>query len=294
MAVAKARPKRGSESGGGARGAPPRQPAETSTPAAHPPSAGQHALGDFLVMAIWVAFSSVFAEVADHVHIATGVNEVALNIVLLVAGLAAITPVCDYFWGAILNPVHNVALLLRGAGGGVATNIARMCGQLAGAIVGCLLALALVPPHHQGKFHLLSGKLKEGLPIAHGFFAEATLVVVVNLFFLYMTEGGLQRTKSKALSALAPHALTVVVVLVGAEFTGPSLNPTLSFAWNLLYQRHSMVEHLAVFWAGPLAGAVVSALVWRGTGMRSARDRAAGRAARRALGRGAGSKPKVA
>jgi aquaporin SIP len=131
-----------------------------------------------------------------------------------------------------------------------------------------------------------------------GFAVEAALVMVINLVFLFLVEGGAQR--SPALARYGPHATPVLVCLVGSEFTGPSLNPAFSFAWNRVYQQHSVAQHVAVFWCGPLTGAVLSALLWRalsgtpaagsaGPPARSSRDRAAGRAAALALS----SRPKA-
>ncbi len=62
---------------------------------------------------------------------------------------------------------------------------------------------------------------------------------------------------------LLPHVVTVGVNVIGAQFTGPSLNPYLSFAWNYRYQQQSLDEHLKVFWGGPFSGAVAAGLIWR-------------------------------
>jgi hypothetical protein len=87
--------------------------------------------------------------VADHLHAATGANVFALNVGLLVLGLALLAPVQGAFWDAIVNPVNIVALIVRGRGG-LGANLARVGGQFAGAVGGCALALALVPQQHQG------------------------------------------------------------------------------------------------------------------------------------------------
>ena len=77
-------------------------------------------------------------------------NELALNVGLIVLGLALLAPIRELLWGAIFNPVHNVALIIRGKGGGIALNLMRMVGQLVGAILGSIAAVRLVPLHLQG------------------------------------------------------------------------------------------------------------------------------------------------
>jgi glycerol uptake facilitator-like aquaporin len=73
-----------------------------------------------------------------------------LIVALIVVGLALLAPLRDYLWGAMINPVHNVALIVRGKGGGLIVNLVRMTGQLVGAVAGAYMATRLVPPHLQG------------------------------------------------------------------------------------------------------------------------------------------------
>ena len=77
-------------------------------------------------------------------------NDLVLNVALIVAGLALLAPLRDFFWGAMINPVNNVALIVRGKGGGLVVNLVRMTGQLIGAILGALAATQMVPQNLQG------------------------------------------------------------------------------------------------------------------------------------------------
>ena len=77
-------------------------------------------------------------------------NEFVINVALIVVGLAMLAYVRDFFNGALFNPSNNVALIIRGKGGGLLVNLIRMLGQLIGALMGSFSALSIVPSHLQG------------------------------------------------------------------------------------------------------------------------------------------------
>jgi aquaporin SIP len=51
-------------------------------------------------------------------------------------------------------------------------------------------------------------------------------------------------------------------IFVGAEYTGPSMNPAITFSWFWHMGGHDSYEHAAVFWAAPLIGGAVAGLLW--------------------------------
>lgn len=69
--------------------------------------------------------------------------------------------------------------------------------------------------------------------------------------------------KSALLTMWGPLALNVVLIVVGYHFTGPSLNPFISFGWFVFYQKGSAAEHLLLFWAAPFGGALAAGLTVR-------------------------------
>mmetsp|Transcript_35393 Transcript_35393/g.78569 ORF Transcript_35393/g.78569 Transcript_35393/m.78569 type:complete len:266 (+) Transcript_35393:169-966(+) len=215
-------------------------------------------LGECIVTCLWVSISSCFAEVAQVLCELTEIkDEFSMNIAVLIMGLLFLTPVCKFFWGALINPVHNVALIVSGQGD-VKVNILRMVGQLAGALLGTYAAMLLTPVVYQGRFHQLSGGLRDGVALELGFACEAVLTMILNLIFLYS-----MGAKRKAVTTWVPLVITIINICVGAQFTGPSLNPYVSFSWNFVYQKHSFSEHVAVFWLAPIVGACMAGVAWR-------------------------------
>ncbi|GAX84442.1 hypothetical protein CEUSTIGMA_g11862.t1 [Chlamydomonas eustigma] len=255
-------------------------------------------VGDFFVTWIWIATSSFFSEIAAHFANKLQISELSLNVILLVIGLACLSPVSKFLWGGNINPVNHIGSLVRGTMT-LTDCIFRMLGQLAGAVLGTLTAMAVVPLQHQGRFHLLSGGLREGLAVEVGYACESALVFFMVLLSFYSSD---HPEGEGYFLTLAPHLTTVAVVVIGSEVTGPSLNPYQSFVWNYVYtdNQHSLKEHVSVFWMGPLTGAVSAALFWRyispikevrkrddasssSSSERSSRDKARGRAAAKAI-----------
>lgn len=69
--------------------------------------------------------------------------------------------------------------------------------------------------------------------------------------------------KSPFLTTWGPLSLNVLLIVVGYQFTGPSLNPFISFGWYVFYKQGSAAEHLLVFWAAPFGGALLAGLMVR-------------------------------
>ena len=56
---------------------------------------------------------------------------------------------------------------------------------------------------------------------------------------------------------------TVCLVLTGAAYTGPSMNPANAFGWAYVNNRHNTWEQFYVYWICPFVGAVLAAWVFR-------------------------------
>eukprot|EP00798_Chlamydomonas_sp_ICE-L_P013660 gene13660-19547_t len=236
-------------------------------------------LADCLLMAMWAFCSSVFGEVAELLALNSNFDEFALNIVVLLLALVVVTWMCEglkFFRGAIFNPLNSTALALSGKEPWM-TSAVRMVGQLIGAFAGSMAAWYLVPLDYQGKFHMLAGSLKDGVDIGAsvlkfhmltgslkdgvdigaGVLTEALLGFFLSLIFLYCCD-----TKNQMIIFWLPLINTVINCVIGSYFTGPSLHPYLSFSWNFIYQRHSLEEHVIVFWLAPFVGAIAAGLLY--------------------------------
>ncbi|GIM05054.1 hypothetical protein Vretimale_9513 [Volvox reticuliferus] len=80
---------------------------------------------------------------------------------------------------------------------------------------------------------------------------------VLNYVFLISLEAD-----SRLLTLWTPMLSTVVLSWVGYYFTGPSLNPFVSFSWHLHYKRQNDLEHYLVFWSAPILGALAAGLAF--------------------------------
>ncbi|GIL65920.1 hypothetical protein Vafri_19556 [Volvox africanus] len=212
--------------------------------------------GDFIVTTLWVMASSCFAEASEYLAKHTGMDEMVLGIGVLIATLTLFGPLCDFFGGALFNPVHSIALMSSGKGS-ISSHLLRMCGQLAGALAGSVAAKWYLPEWLQGKFHNLSGGIKDGVAFEIGFASEGTMSFVLNYVFLISLEAD-----SRLLTSWTPMLSTVVLSWVGYYFTGPSLNPFVSFSWHLHYKRQNDLEHYLVFWSAPILGALAAGLAF--------------------------------
>ncbi|PNH07848.1 putative aquaporin SIP1-2 [Tetrabaena socialis] len=222
--------------------APPPQEASLST----------LVIGDFVVTLLWLVASSCFAEASEHLAKLTGLEELLLawHIFILITALTLFGPVCNAFGGALFNPLNNLALLGSGKSS-VAAQVVRMCAQLAGAMTGSIAAKVYLPEFLHGKFHTLSGGIKDGVAFELGFAAEGIMSLVLNYVFLVSLDA-----KSRLLTLWTPMLSTVILSWVGFYFTGPSLNPFVSFSWHMHYKSQDDLQHYLVFWSAPILGAL--------------------------------------
>ena len=69
----------------------------------------------------------------------------------------------------------------------------------------------------------------------------------------------------RALRLWVPLLATVVAVKAGERLTGPCLNPVFSLSWLAAFpQQQGMAEHLAVFWAAPVAAGIFGGWAFKG------------------------------
>ncbi|KXZ55252.1 hypothetical protein GPECTOR_3g391 [Gonium pectorale] len=195
-------------------------------------------------------------QVAEYLAKTTGLDELVLGIGVLISALTLFGPLCGFFGGALFNPVNSIALMSSGKGN-VAAHLLRMGAQLAGALAGTLAAKQYLPDYLQGKFHTLSGGIKEGVAFEVGFACEGTMSLVLNYVFLLSLDA-----ESQLLTTWVPMISTVLLCWIGYYVTGPSLNPFVSFSWHLHYKRQNQLEHFLVFWSAPILGAIAAGLAY--------------------------------
>lgn len=207
---------------------------------------------------IVVALMSLTGEMVEFLAPILKVPEFPLSIAITVLLLILAGPLCGAFGGALFNPVHNIAFIAAKKDT-VKLNVARMAAQLAGAVLGAFLAVAMLPDWLKDHFHKLPGGLADGVPLGVGMACEAVLGCVLNLVVLYSME-----TTNKLVSQVLPILATIGLILAGSGFSGPGLNPAMTFAFFVHYSdTRSPTEHALLYWAAPIAGAIAGGLVWR-------------------------------
>jgi aquaporin SIP len=222
-------------------------------------------LADVFGCSLWAFVSSVFLPAAHAVLQQAKLKSGELYIVtaFIVVGLALLGPLVERIFSVspMLNPAVTLAVTFINRGD-LGLNLLRIVAQFIGLSGGSFAALRFVPAQLQYGFVFLAGKVKDGLSWQVGFACEAGLVAIITILTLYSIEHSGKGQKSSLFSLFIPHLVTIFICLVGARFTGPSLNPFLASVWNFLSPSHTWQENLIVFWAGPFAGALVTALIW--------------------------------
>jgi MIP family channel proteins len=156
------------------------------------------------------------------------------------------------FSGGHVNPAISIAAVIAGrmpARRGAMYVVA----QLAGAVGGVLLLKMLVP-----------GATTNGLGIqAVGARVTTEAAIVIEMMMTCALVFAFFLTVTSVRRDLRPFVLGAVVLLAhlfAAGLTGASMNPARAFAPALL--TGAWADHW-VYWAGPLMGAALAAVLWR-------------------------------
>jgi len=179
----------------------------------------------------------------------------SLLVVSLGNGIAFTVLVFTFYHlsGGHLNPATTWAALITRRMG-VLRGLAYMVAQVAGAILGALLASAATPSEYHG--NLGSHFWEQNLSDFNGFLIQAvlTFILVFVVFATYYDPVGLGHL------APLPIGLTVVFgYLVGWVFVGTPMNPARALGTAIVYGSY---DHMWVYWVGPIAGSTVAALLY--------------------------------
>lgn len=156
--------------------------------------------------------------------------------------------------GGHLNPAITLALLV-GRRTNVPSAVAYIAAQLAGAVVAALLLKMIYP---EGVTHAVL----LGTPsISSAISLPQALVVETILTFFLMTAvyGTCVSPDAPRVGGFGIGLVLVFATLVGGPLTGAALNPARAFGPALIAGQ--WVGHI-VYWVGPIAGAILAALLW--------------------------------
>ncbi|XP_062605113.1 aquaporin-8-like isoform X2 [Saccostrea cucullata] len=163
--------------------------------------------------------------------------------------------------GGYFNPVITFALTLNGALP-VLVAVCFFIAQIGGGLLGAALALAAVPTNKYTQFiggaTMLINETEPGWAVL----IEGILTFIVTLTVCITA---LDKTKKK-MSPLAVGFSVIACAMSGAQYTGGSMNPARSLGPAASYSKYlefNVWEHHYVYWAGPTAGALVAAIIYR-------------------------------
>ncbi|KAJ0078943.1 hypothetical protein Patl1_23007 [Pistacia atlantica] len=219
-------------------------------------------VGDFLLTFLWVFCASTFGVLTSEIATVLGVQNLVWPSLLITTFIVFVfvfvfSLIGDFLGGASFNPTGTAAFYAAGVGGDSLLSMAlRFPAQAAGAVGGAMAILEVVPPKYK---HMLGGpSLKVDLHT--GAIAEGVLTFLITFAVLVIILKGPRNGIVKIwLLAVA----TVVLVVSGSTYTGPSMNPANAFGWAYINKRHDTWEQFYVYWICPFIGAIVAAWVFR-------------------------------
>jgi len=169
--------------------------------------------------------------------------------------------------GGHINPAVTWACLLTNKISFIRA-LVYVIAQLSGAVVGSALLKAIIPPSLQGLLGCHS--INPQMTVAQGFGAEVIFTFIF-IFVVFATAISPFAGKLAPLSSggsheygpgkLTPFAVGMTILIlhcVGIPFTGASMNPARTFGPALVA---SYWDNHWVYWAGPLLGSTIAALL---------------------------------
>ncbi|XP_068502408.1 aquaporin SIP1-1-like isoform X2 [Phaseolus vulgaris] len=141
--------------------------------------------------------------------------------------------------------------------GGACVVVLETCNvKVLGSVGGVLAVMEYMPQKYR---HLIEGpSLKVSLHT--GALAEGVLTFVITfVVLLIMIKGPRSASAKTLLMAIS----TLVLITVGATYTGPAMNPAFAFGWAYFGKWHDKWDHFYVYWICPFVGSILAAWLFR-------------------------------
>ena len=166
--------------------------------------------------------------------------------------------------GCHINPAVSISMLIAGkmkAKDALIYIISQCVGAIIGAAILYLIALGN-PAYNLASDGLGQNGYDSASPARFSMTSAFIAETVLTFIFLLVIHGS---TSEKAPQGFAgiPIGLSLVLIhLVGIPITGTSVNPARSLGPALIVGGTAL-EQLWLFWAAPIVGAILAAVVWR-------------------------------
>ncbi|WOL15789.1 aquaporin SIP1-2 [Canna indica] len=218
-------------------------------------------VGDALITFMWMFCVSALGAATAFITSALQIQSVPLVLFITTTLVFLIvfvfSAVADAFGGASFNPAGSAAFYAAGLGNdNLITMALRFPAQAAGAVGGALAISEVMPPQY--KHTLVGPALKVDLHM--GAIAEGVLTFVINMAVLWIVIKG---PRSAFVKTWLIAVSTVALVLAGAGYTGPSMNPVNAFGWAYINNLHNTWEQFYVYWICPFIGAIFAGWLFR-------------------------------
>jgi len=172
-----------------------------------------------------------------------------LVLLVMVSALGAVS-------GGHFNPAVTFAIWLTGR---MPTTTAALyvVVQLAGGLLAGLLLRAIFPPDVVATTHLGTPALGTGVSPFVGIVIEAVLTMIL----LFAVFGTAIDRRAPRVGGIAIGFAVGTDILMGGPLTGAAMNPA---RWFGPAVASTTFDNWYVWWIGPLVGAAIAALLWRG------------------------------
>ncbi|MCO5608009.1 hypothetical protein L7F22_062212 [Adiantum nelumboides] len=132
----------------------------------------------------------------------------------------------------------------------------RVPAQIVGAILGASAAVSSLPAKYQP---MMTGPFLR-VDCHVGAMVEAVLTFAV-VFIALATS--LKGPKSGIRKTWITSISRVSLSVLGAEYTGPAMNPANAFGWAYWKNQHNTWEHMYVYWIAPILATFAAAWIVR-------------------------------
>ncbi|KAK1367344.1 Aquaporin SIP [Heracleum sosnowskyi] len=218
------------------------------------------AIGDGIITFMWVLSASTLGPITSIIGSSFGVESVIFNLFITVSLVAVMLFIFNFIsealGGASFNPTLFAAFYAAGIRKESLFSVSlRLPAQAAGAAAGALTIKELMPLQYK---HMLGGPSLK-VDMHTGAIAEGVLTFAITFVALFII---LRGPKSSFLKNWLLAMSTMMLLIAGSSYTGPSMNPVIAFGWAYLNNRHNTWEHFYVYWISPFVGTILSASLY--------------------------------
>ncbi len=186
--------------------------------------------------------------------------------IALAFGIAVMTMVyaIGHISGCHINPAITIAMAIHGKIRSKDT-LMYIIFQCVGAILGAGVLL-MVASDMSGYALDINGLGQNGWGEGYnnevGMAGAFTAELVLTMIFLLVIFGATSKAAPSGFSGIAIGFALTMIHLVSIPVTGTSVNPARSLG-PAIFVGGTAIEQLWLFWAAPILGAIIAALIWR-------------------------------